>query len=200
MKISNEHHHFLPNQTKLNGIRINFKQISMEPPNFLNQPLLQEETKPIYPNSNENFKQNERKTRKINLRPLDFPPPPKASRRRQITSNVIHIREQYRSTDYFKQNSSVSVSTRLETGQMDSLARAGVHVCVRARFTVQWNADLLRWQCNGQFSYDTCYYGKWLENVDETSGNNTRENLIPLNELVPRIEFAENPSSLDLYH
>lgn len=116
MKISNEHHHSLPNQTKLNVIRINFKQISMESPNFLNQPLLQEETKPIYPNSNENFKQSERKTRKINLRPLDFPPPPKASRRRQITSNVIHIREQYRSTDYFKQNSSVSVSTRLETG------------------------------------------------------------------------------------
>lgn len=28
----------------------------------------------------------------------------------------------------------------------------------------------------------------------------TRENLIPLNELVPRIEFAENPSSLDQYH
>lgn len=62
MKISNEHHHSLPNQTKLNVIRINFKQISMEPPNFLNQPLLQEETKPIYPNSNENFKQSERKT------------------------------------------------------------------------------------------------------------------------------------------
>lgn len=63
-----------------------------------------------------------------------------------------------------------------------------VCVCVRARFTVQWNAQT---SCAGNvmdsFSYDTCYYGKWLENVDETTGNNNELGKLCSSSIVQKI-------------
>lgn len=108
-----------------------------------------------------------------------FPSSPKR-RTRRITLNVI----QYR---LFQSK----IVRRRPVWKLDGWIQ--VCVCVRARFTVQWNAQT---SCAGNvmdsFSYDTCYYGKWLENVDETTGNN--------NELDSFARVRSCRKSIDWYH
>lgn len=103
-----------------------------------------------------------------------FPSSPKR-RTRRITLNVI----QYR---LFQSK----IVRRRPVWKLDGWIQ--VCVCVRARFTVQWNAQT---SCAGNvmdsFSYDTCYYGKWLENVDETTGNNNELGKLCSSSIVQKI-------------